>query len=364
MKKTLLAITALAVLVVGVSVPVWAADTITQQSTAGSLSFGFAPGTADLATFTHRSSTTTGTPFGAAGVADSLVCGGSLALGFTCSASNYIPRQGNDGGGANTNLPGAYTSSPNRLVSARPDWGCGAGNGGAGITTGACDDDGVSNIADFVLGNEFPADGFNTAPGAGLNNDVTTCGIPSVTCTDGQMTGTMTSVVNLNTFIGEEGMPSGSITFTRTPNASTLCGAGSGQGTLACFDTTLNQNFSQVITGLYTFAHTDVTLAPMDSVASRHYNSTDGATIVAGNGVLFMPSVMILSNTSVQQETMGGDPLEDTGGIESHSWGTLWTNNGGHPGGGQLFAPGSHVGNWAGDNAAALGSSADGNGFR
>jgi hypothetical protein len=371
-------IAALVVLAVGFGVPVWAADTFTSSSTAGSTAFGFAPSPANLATFTHRNSSTAPGGLGIQTIggvqytyADDLAatCAGSAALGYTCATvgpTAYVPRAGNDGGG-NASLPGAYTSSPNRTVSVTPDWACGTivGTQNNPITTGGCDDDGASNLVDLVLGNEATADGFNTAPAGPLvttptgavagnqtnilasstfvGNDADACGL-LVACTTGTMIGNMTSVVNLNTMIGEDGMPSGSITFTRAPNASTACGANSGQGTLACFDTTLNHVLNQTISGLYTFAQTEATLAPMDSVASRHYNSTGGAIA----GALFMPSVSILTNTSVTQAAMGGD-ASSTGGTDVLSWGTLWTNNGGHPGGGQFASPGLNVANWAGN---------------
>jgi hypothetical protein len=377
MKKLAVVLTALLVLMIGVGVPAWAASNFVNTSTVGSAKslggFGFEPTAANLATFTHRNNATTPGPIGGVvgGVADSLVCGGSLASGFSCTASYYVPRAGNDGG-ANASLPGSYTSSPQGTVVALPDWGCGS----QGFTTGGCPDDAPFNEADIVLGNNTPTDGFNTAPGFGTTDGGTTCGIPSGCGPDGTMTGTMVSVVNLNTVAGPDGdgMPSGSITFTRTPNgtvASTGFGGGNcgnsygTQAGLACNDVTISQVLNQTIAGLYTFAHTDVTSdnfgnpAAINSVSARSYNNVSGAVA----GLLGIPNTTIYSHDSIEQAAMGGD-AESVGGTDTLAWGTLWNNNEGHPGGAGMFSPGLNVANWAGDNSATLGNTADANGFR
>jgi len=315
---------------------------------------GFEPSTANLATFTNAN---TGTNFlGAAGAtftaiaSDALSCTGTAATGFTCTntgANGYITRAGA--------MPGAYTSSPQKLVSVNPDWGC-----GTNVTTGGtCVADGGTNIADRVLNNNTTNDGNNTAPGTGVSDAVTACGITGGCSPDGQLVGTYTSVVNFNAD-GSDGMPDGSITFTRTPNATTSCRA-TGQTTQGCSDVTLSQSQTQTIAGLYTFGHTDVSLTPFNSVAARSYGNVTGAT----GATLNTPRVNILSVTTLTQDVYGGD-AESTGGSDTQTWGTLWTNGGAHPGG-NFFTPGLNNANSAIDNSIFLGTPAnpvDAAGFR
>ena len=250
-----------------VSGPAFADLNTTTTSTVDSDFFGFDP-SAFLTTFTMLSS------------------GGS--------ATNYIP---------NGLIPGSLTQRPDRVVNAGglTDFGCGP------LAAGTLCVQAVLNLADRVN-----TDGQNTAPtggGAGAN------GVDNLASV---LTGDLTSVVSLSAI--DDGMPSGSITFTRST------------ALLSGFNQTVQ---SQIGGGTFQdFTEHDYTLSPFTSTTARTYNVSGTPLTTAIRTVL-----------SVTQASMGGDAP----GVDAIGYTLDWNHLSGHPGNGNYFTPGLGNANWLGN---------------
>jgi hypothetical protein len=317
---------------------------IVTQSTAESVFYGFVPTAGNIQTFTQN--------------ANAVACVGP-ATALVCSSTNYAK---------NTHMPGSYTDRPdsggnslrtvNNVVSAVPDFGCGVWNNvGAGpvsLNSGSECDESTLNLHDRVNSN---FDGTTTI-GAG---DAVNSGLGQNTAPTGQnqcggnvasgqncgtLVGNMVSNVTIAQEVGEDGMPSGSITFSRTQSGS------------VAFD----QQINQIVAGLYTFSENDT--------AGEFQALIPGAPIVAGGlcnepptpsitcndntgrtsgGTATMGSYVgtglpITGTLSLVQNAMGGEP--GAVGTDNIGYTVAFPGNGEYPNAGTFFTPGLNVADW------------------
>jgi hypothetical protein len=280
-----------------------------------------------------------------------VVCAGGLANGaagpMVCASTDYVK---------NTHMPGSYTDRPDSggnllrtqvdpIVSAVPDFGCGVKTtggivganavivggvitvpavnsvaspdqlSGGDVGSGVYCNEAFVNLHDRVNGNVSQStlgavgdavnsgNGQNTAPTAAGQ-----CAGNGAGQNCGTLVGSLVSTVTIAQEIGEDGMPSGSITFSRTD-----------QGIVD-----FAQSINQVVAGLYTFSETDVNGAPFQSLIPGApsvpggicsfptvCNNDAGGRTSGGTGAL--PSYVgaglpITATLSLVQEAMGGEP--------------------------------------------------------
>jgi hypothetical protein len=280
---------------------------------------------------------------------------------LVCSSSDYAK---------NTHMPGSYTDRPdsggnslrtvNNVVSAVPDFGCGVWNNvGAGpvpLNSGSECDESTLNLHDRVNSNFDGTTtigagdtvnsglGQNTAP-TGINQ----CGGNAASGQNcGTLVGNMVSNVTIAQEVGEDGMPSGSITFSRT------------QAGLVAFD----QQINQIVAGLYTFSEVDTTGAstfqalipgaplvagglcnepPTPSIVCNDgAGRTSGGTATIGSYV--GTGLPITGTLSLVQNAMGGEP--GAVGTDNIGYTVAFPGNGEYPNAGTFFTPGLNVADW------------------
>jgi len=373
MKKTAFLIAVLALLGVMVSSgPSLAGMILTNTSTLGSSSFGFAPTAANLQAFTRQ----TGNTVGAGGtpadnttyvsaltglspnivptispqavVGDGFTCSGTTSLFCTDGVVNagtgevegYVP--------VANSLPGALTSRPDKVVSQYTDYGCGDQVFGVGA---ACVEN--NNATNTVIGINTISRvlmGHNTAPGPNSCGGTLPVPAVSVPCVEGTLTGALNSVIALDNQ-SDPDMPTGSIVFNWTaqdtpPPAGSSASAVNSNGS-ATFTVDINHEVSQ----LYTFNEHDTTLNPVLTYASSDFQNLPDAggpvgTIHLGDVYPETENIAIRTTLDLTQRTMGGNGLQS----ETIGYTVDWTGETfGHPGGGNYFSPGLNIRDWVGN---------------
>jgi hypothetical protein len=321
MKKTALALAVVAVLgIIGFGGPALAQNinNITNINTFDSTFFGFAPTAANINTFMQKDTV--------------------LSTGGDFTATAYVK---------NNQMPGAYTQRPDKVVNANPDFGC-----GAQVTSGSACVESVLNIEDRVNGNTTTANlaaatggnGQNTAP---TSQTPTGGGGPS-----GVLIGDLNSEVYLESV--EDGMPSGSVVFSRTDGSD---------GTI---DVNFAQTVSSTIAGFQTFTEHDYTLTPFVAIAcplatctATNFPGTVAGQVgsrLSGMAAGFAHSDMgIRAELDFTQTSLGGEGAS----TEHVGYAVDWKGNGTYPTLGAYLTPGLNIagGDWQGDPAV------DTNGF-
>jgi hypothetical protein len=349
MKKTFVmaAVTAVlgAVVLAGPALAQNRTNTVT-QSTAESVFYGFVPTAGNIQTFTQN--------------ANAVTCVGP-ATALNCSSTDYVK---------NTHMPGSYTDRPDSggnslrtvaaVVSAVPDFGCGVWNnilgGPVALNSGSECDESALNLHDRVNSNFDGTTtvgagdavnsglGQNTAPSA-----INQCGGNAASGQNcGTLVGNMVSNVTIAHEVGEDGMPSGSITFSRT------------QAGLVSF----SQDINQVVAGLYTFSEVDTTTASFQAivpvapvvagglcnepatpsiVCNDNVGRTSGGTAAVSAAVA--AGLPITATLDLVQEAMGGEPGHI--GQDTIGYTVNFPGNGEYPNAGAFFTPGLNVADWA-----------------
>lgn len=289
----------------------------TNINTANSTFFGFAPAdwAATVQAFTQSTNTYS--------------CSGTTVV--LCSSGNYVK---------NGQMPGSLTQRPDKVVSANPDFGC-----GAQVASYTDCLEATINLQDRVNGNTTTANlaagtggnGQNTAP---TSQTPTGGGGPS-----GVLIGDMTSEVYMESL--DDGMPSGSIVFNRTDGSD---------GTI---DVDFDQTVSSEILGLQTFTEHDYTLTSFVAIPCTTapqcttFPSTAFPGTVAGQvgsrhsgvaGGFPQSNLGIRAELDLTQTSLGGLGTA----TEEIGYAVDWQGNGTAPTPGAYFTPGLNVADWTG----------------
>jgi hypothetical protein len=245
----------------------------------------------------------------------------------------------------NSQMPGAYTSRPDKVVSLNPDFGC-------GVQVASYLDclESVINLQDRVNGNTTTANLAAATGGNGQNTAPTSMNSTGGGGPSGLLVGDLTSEVYLDSI--QDGMPSGSIVFHRTDG-----------GAAGPINVDFDQTVSFEISGFQNFTEHDYTLAPFASLlcgtVAVPVNNCSSATPIPNGGVqgsrhsgvaggFPMSNLGIRAELSLSQPSMGGEGT----GTEEVAYSVDWTGNGMYPTPGAYFTPGLNVGDWSGSPAA------------
>ena len=245
----------------------------------------------------------------------------------------------------NNQMPGAYTARPDKAVTANPDFGC-----GTQVTSGSACLETVMNLEDRVNGNTTTAN-LGGGGGNGQNTAPTTAnGTGGPAGPSGVLVGDLTSEVYMESV--EDGMPSGSVVFSRT------------DGTLGSIEVDFDQTVTTSISGFQDFTEHDYTLAPFEAILCVAPDCPVGATVFPAGALVgnrtsgALPGhahsgLGIRADLSLSQPSMGGEGT----GTEAIGYSVDWQGDGMYPTPGAYFTPGLNVGDWVGSTAP------DNNGF-